>query len=146
MISAAETINRLRLSAKAKRLRLTPQRELMLQILGTVPQHLTADQLYRRVRAVMPSVSHATVYRNAQILVRAGVISALERPGGPVRYDVNLDGHHHFICDRCSRVVDVHVADLSWRTPPRSRELAGARITGSRLQLHGLCGRCRSGA
>jgi len=145
MIPAAETVDRLRTSAQAKKLRLTPQRDLMLRILGTVRQHLTADQLVRRVRAVMPSVSHATVYRNAQTLVRAGVITALERPGGPVRYDVNLDGHHHFVCDRCGRVADVHVARLSWRTRPRSRELDGARVTGCRLQLHGLCARCRSG-
>ncbi len=143
MISTDEMVDRLRKSAQAKKLRLTPQRELMLRILGTVPQHLTADQLYRRVRAVMPSVSHATVYRNAQTLVRAGVISALDRPGGPVRYDVNLDGHHHFICDRCGRVLDVHVAGLTWRTKPRSRQLSGARVTGCRLQLHGLCARCR---
>ena len=144
MIPAAETVDRLRNSAQAKKLRLTPQRDLMLRILGTVPQHLTADQLFRRVRALMPSVSHATVYRNAQTLVRAGVIAALERPGGPVHYDVNLDGHHHFVCDRCGRVADVHVAGLSWRARPRSRALEGARVTGCRLQLHGVCARCRS--
>jgi Fe2+ or Zn2+ uptake regulation protein len=144
VISAPSTVERLRRAAQAKKLRLTPQRDLMLRILGSVPQHLTAEQLFRRVRAVMPSVSHATVYRNAQTLVRAGVIAALERPGGPVRYDVNLDGHHHFVCDRCGRVTDVHVSGLTWRARPRSRALDGARVTGCRLQLHGLCARCRS--
>jgi Fe2+ or Zn2+ uptake regulation protein len=42
MIPAAETVDRLRTSAQAKKLRLTPQRDLMLRILGTVRQHLTA--------------------------------------------------------------------------------------------------------
>ena len=143
MIPVAETVERLRKSARQQGLRLTPQRELLLRILGSTPQHLTADQLYRRVSVVMPTISPATVYRNAQILVRAGVVSALERPGGPVRYDVNLDGHHHFVCDQCGRVQDVHVSRIGWRADRRS-ELAGARVTGCRLQLHGLCSGCRS--
>jgi Fur family peroxide stress response transcriptional regulator len=140
MLSPRERIERLRALARRKGLRLTPQRDLLLRILGMVPQHLTADELYRRARAQMPSLSHATVYRNAQLLVRAGVIGALERPSGPVRYDVNLDHHHHFLCERCGRILDVRLGRVNWR----AAGLAGAQIRSYRLQIHGVCPRCRA--
>lgn len=140
-----ETVERLRAEARRRRLRLTPQRDVLLRVLAGFTHHPTADELYRRVRTHMPSVSPATVYRNVQTLVGAGVISKLERAGGPVRYDANLDEHHHFICERCRRVFDVYLRDVSWRAQPRTSGIAGARVSSCQIHLHGVCASCRSG-
>ena len=47
-------------------LRMTNQREMILKELQKSKQHLTADELYGRVRKIMPRISLATVYRNLE--------------------------------------------------------------------------------
>lgn len=122
---------------------MTPQREVLLRILGNAAHHPTADELYRKVRQVLPSVSPATVYRNVQTLVDAGVLSVLERAGEATRYDPNPEEHHHFICERCGQVTDVYVARLDYALDARRSALRGAEIRSCAVQLHGRCARCR---
>ncbi|MBE0583662.1 MAG: transcriptional repressor, partial [Desulfofustis sp.] len=43
-------------------LRMTNQREIILNELRKSRQHLTADELYGRVKKFMPRISLATVY------------------------------------------------------------------------------------
>lgn len=130
--------------AARRGLRMTPQRQALLRVLGGRVHHPTADELYRRVRRILPSVSPATVYRNVQTLARAGVIAPLERAGGAVRYDPNLDEHHHFVCGSCGQVLDIYLTKVGYAVDRRKSRLAGAQIRSCGLQLHGICGDCRS--
>ncbi len=111
-----------------------------------IPESLTWPQLYRRVRKMLPTISPATVYRNAQVLVRAGVVGTLERAGSAVKYDANPDDHHHFICTRCGSVADVYLSEVGYRLNDRRSRLSGAEIQRCEVQLHGLCARCAARA
>lgn len=123
---------------------MTPQRQVLLKVLARLQHHPTADELYRRVVRQLPSVSPATVYRNLQTLVRTGVISVLERAGSAVRYDPNPVDHHHFVCRRCRRLFDVYLADVDVAVNFRRSGIVGARIETVRVELSGLCPRCRA--
>jgi len=122
-------------------LRMTPQREVLLRVLSETMGHPTADELVRGVREVLPSVSHATVYRNVQELVREGLIGTLERAGGATQFEVNAEDHHHFVCRACGRVWDVYLDDVGYRVNRRS-PLEGFHIDRGEVQLHGLCADC----
>jgi Fur family peroxide stress response transcriptional regulator len=139
---SAARLKRLRTRAAARGLRMTPQREVLLRLLSQTRTHPTADELFRKVRRQLPSVSHATVYRNLQELVRARLIATLERAGGPVQYDANPDEHHHFVCTRCGRVTDIYLKDIGYAIDSRRSALAPARIDRAEVQLHGLCVGC----
>ena len=115
---------------------------MLLRALGVADGHPTADDLVRAVREVLPSVSHATVYRNVQQLVRAGLLGTLERAGGAVQFEINPDSHHHFVCRGCHRVWDVYLDDVDFRVSRRS-PLKGFQVDRREVQLHGLCPRCR---
>ncbi len=123
-------------------LRLTPQRDVLLRVLSETMGHPTADDLVRDVRRVLPSVSHATVYRNVQELVRAGLVGTLERAGSAVQFEVNPDDHHHFVCRGCGQVWDVYLDDFEVR-PKRGSALKGFRVDRRDVQLHGVCADCR---
>jgi Fur family transcriptional regulator, peroxide stress response regulator len=133
----------LRQLCMARGLRLTPQRDVLLRALAGTMGHPTADELVRKVRKVLPTVSHATVYRNVQELVRAGLIGTLERSGGAVQFEVNPDHHHHFICRGCGQVWDVYLDQVAVTLDRRRSPLAGFTIDRRDVQLHGLCARCR---
>ena len=121
---------------------MTPQRDVLLRLLSQARTHPTADELFRKVRRHLPLVSHATVYRNLQELVGAGLIARLERAGGPVQYDANPDEHHHFVCTRCGRVTDIYLKDVGYAIDRKRSGLAPARIDRAELQLLGLCVGC----
>ncbi len=133
----------LRRTCTARGLRLTPQREVLLRALSEATGHPTADDLVKRVRKVLPTVSHATVYRNVQQLVRAGLIGTLERSGAAVQFEMNPDHHHHFLCRRCGQVWDVYLDEVAVTVDRGRTPLAGFQIERRDVQLHGVCARCR---
>ena len=140
----AERLARLRESALRQGLRMTPQRAVLLRVLARALHHPTAEQLYRGVRRVLPSVSPATVYRNVQMLAHAGVISTLERAGDAVRYDPNPDDHHHFTCSRCGEVMDIYLSSVQYRVDGGRSRLGTARIESCEVQFRGICSPCRA--
>ena len=143
MRSADDRYARLREECAARGLRLTPQREVLLRVLSTTMGHPTVDDLVRAVRDVLPSVSQATVYRNVQELVSAGLIGTLERAGGAVHYEINPDDHHHFVCRSCGDVWDVYLDEVDVQVDRRRSPLKGFQIDRREVQLHGLCASCR---
>lgn len=142
MLDPAARLARLRGQAEAAGLRMTPQRAVLLRALSQARTHPTADELYRQVRRELPSVSHATVYRNLQELVKAGLIAPLERAGAAVQYDANPDDHHHFICTRCGAVRDIYLKDVEYAIDSARPGDRPSRVDRVELQLHGICARC----
>jgi len=141
--SAAERYTQLRTGCADRGLRLTPQREVLLRVLSRATGHPTADEMVQRVRKVLPTVSHATVYRNLQELARKGLIQTLEVAGSAVQFEVNADDHHHFVCRRCGHVWDVYLSGLDVRINRRRSELDDFQIDRRDVQLHGVCAGCR---
>ena len=126
-------------------LRMTNQREMILQELKKSKDHLTADELYERVKKKMPRISLATVYRNLEILSEAGIIGKLEVSGRQKRFDWDTEDHDHIHCIQCHRVDN-----LNLNRKELGRELGilpaatvkGYQISGYRLEFSGLCSQC----
>ena len=141
-MTAAQRYATLRGRCRAHGLRLTAQREVLLRVLSRARRHPTAHDLYQRVRKKLRSVSHATVYRNVQQLADARVISTLDRAGA-MQYDANPDEHHHIVCDRCGRVVDIYLTRISYRIDAKRSPIKRSVVAGCEVQLRGRCARCR---
>jgi Fur family transcriptional regulator, peroxide stress response regulator len=141
--STRERYAQLREACAARGLRLTPQRDVLLRALSEATGHPTADDLVNAVRKVLPTVSHATVYRNVHELVRAGLIGTLERSGAAVQFEMNPVHHHHFVCRRCGHVWDVYLDQIAVTVDRQRSPLNGFQIDRRDVQLHGLCARCR---
>jgi Fe2+ or Zn2+ uptake regulation protein len=104
--------------------------------------HPTADQVYEKVRSVMPTISLGTVYRNLQKLVGEKKLKVLTL-GRTQHFDPMTDRHDHFICEKCERVYDIFVSPkekiLASSSPKR-----GFKVTSHQLTLYGICKRCSS--
>lgn len=123
-------------------LRMTHQREIILEELKRSCTHPTADELYDVVRHRLPRVSLATVYRNLEQMFEAGLIRKVEFVGKQKRFDGDLNDHHHIICRRCGKVSDVHI-DL--RDGLEKVEIEGCVYSDVSLffEFTGLCPECR---
>ena len=132
----------LRQTCVERGLRLTPQRDILLRALSEATGHPTADELVKQIRKVLPTVSHATVYRNVHELVREGLIGTLEHSGAAVQFEINPDYHHHFICHRCGHVWDVYLDQIAVTVDRQRSPLRGFQINRRDVQLHGVCAKC----
>src|SRR2546425_7968361 len=91
---------------RARGLRLTRQRRIILEVVRATDAHPTAALVYRRVRRRLPRVSLATVYRNLRTLAAEGFIGERADASG-LRFDGNTAPHDHFTCVTCGRIYDV---------------------------------------
>lgn len=123
--------------------RMTRQREVLLEELARTRDHPAAAQLYARARRRLPRISLGTVYRNLEVLAAQGMITRIDVPGAPRRYDGDNCEHGHARCVKCGNVVDApHARCREIKTLYRSWK--SFRVTGHRLELLGLCARCES--
>ncbi len=123
-------------------LRMTNQRELILQELQKSRKHLSADELYERVKKIMPRISLATVYRNLETLSEAGIIGKLEISGRQKRFDYDVSDHDHIHCIQCDRVDNIRL-DRDGVQPPSVESSKGYTVAGFRVEFAGLCPVCR---
>lgn len=123
-------------------MRMTSQREIILKELQDSHQHLSADELYERVKKIMPRISLATVYRNLETLSEAGIIGKLEISGRQKRFDSDIHPHDHIYCLQCHRVDNIDF-DRNLVNPAEVASDKGYRITGYRVEFKGLCSACR---
>jgi Fur family transcriptional regulator, peroxide stress response regulator len=97
---------------KALGLNVTPQRLAVYQALAGDETHPSPDTVFRRVRSSHPTISHATVYKTLDTFERHGIISRLTPLHESVRYDPMTAQHHHIICVRCKKVVNLPNEEL----------------------------------
>jgi len=122
-------------------LRMTNQREMILRELKKSKKHLTADELYERVKKFMPRISLATVYRNLEILSDAAMIRKLEISGRQKRFDSELEDHDHIYCIQCHRIENLDIGENE--VALGAVDTKGYEITGRRLEVVGLCPKCQ---
>ncbi len=126
----------------AKRnLRMTRQRKVILEELRRINNHPSADELYERVRQLIPRISLGTVYRNLDVLSELGEIQKLELSGSLKRFDGNPRKHYHIRCMNCDRIDDAPLAFQKNLEDQLNGE-TDYKIMGHRLEFVGLCPAC----
>ncbi len=131
---------------RARGVRMTPQREAILEFLAQTTLHPTAAEVYEAVRERFPHVARATVYNTLNLLARLGLIVELRREGGAVRYETDLHPHINLICLHCGKVEDLHLEkgqmdDADVQETIRRR---GFLPLYTRVDVYGYCRACRS--
>lgn len=120
--------------------RRTAQRDAIRSALAACDHPHSAQELHAKLGG---AVGLATVYRNLQRLVDAGLADALRRPNGEQAFRVCGRGHHHHLtCRHCGRVEEVRDCGLD-RWAQRIGEEHGFRDVEHVAELSGLCARCR---
>jgi Fur family peroxide stress response transcriptional regulator len=121
------------------RRKVTPQRLAIYRALLEAEDHPSPEALFQRVRAALPALSLATVYKVLDALVGLGVVREVTVGGATRRYDANLDHHHHLVCTDCGLVSDYYDAQLDAVSPPRVQGFVTQAVS---VQVLGRCGRC----
>jgi Fur family peroxide stress response transcriptional regulator len=124
---------------------LTVQRRAVLQALAQRHDHPTADQVLDDVLARLPGVSRTTVYRVLDTLVEFGVARKVCHPGAAVRFEVETRRHHHLVCLKCDKMIDIEDSrfdSLPFPDPAKH----GFQLSDYTIQFRGICPKCSAAA
>lgn len=92
---------------RQRRVRITPQREMILDALAHGSGHMTAEEIFDQVKIHTRVVNIATVYRTLDLLVEAGLASRSNLWDGRLVYATYSHGPHlHLVCRSCGNTVD----------------------------------------
>ena len=116
----------------------THQRYAIYRILAESRDHPSPETVVERVRAEIPSISHAAIYKNIHTFIEIGLLRKVNTLHRTSRLDANLDKYHHLVCDNCQTVVDFYDEALDQTQAARHASL-GFRIDRDQVEAPGLC-------
>ena len=129
---------------RTRNLRWTEQRGLIAQTLFKTTQHLTTEELFRKVHEQNPAIGYATVARTLRLLVDAGLCEQIDISDGTMRYEVTAEHKHHdhLICNKCGKFIEVFSPELE-KIQAKLVGQHGFTEQSHKLQIFGVCADCR---
>jgi Fur family peroxide stress response transcriptional regulator len=129
--------------ANVSRFKNTTQRVEVLEVVRASQQHLTAGEIFERVRRRDPRIAYGTVYRTLHLLAEHGLIQELTFADQASRYDGRVERHDHVHCLQCGVLfdVDVPVALIARHV---AAEQSGFDISSHHTVFAGTCPVCKS--
>ncbi len=95
-------------SVRAAGHRLTPQRESVLAVIAASEQHLTAEEILKRVRTRYSYLGKSAVYRSLDLLTELGFVTQTDLGQGRIEYELHQHPHHHhLVCRNCGEITQV---------------------------------------
>lgn len=117
---------------------MTKYEKEIYDIINASRDHLTAEQLYGRMKEIYPQIVLATIYNNVNKLWEAGLIHKVSVEGMPDRYD-RVERHDHLVCRSCGRLMDINFDDMT----ETLRERLGEDFLYYDLKVFCICPDCR---
>ena len=128
-------------AARQAGLKLTHQRLEIFREVASSAEHPDAEAVFRGVQARMPTVSLDTVYRTLWMLNDLGLVGTLGPRRESVRFDANLEPHHHFLCVRCGLARDFVSPELDGLRIPATVNEFGS-VVRTHVEVRGVCKKC----
>jgi Fur family ferric uptake transcriptional regulator len=134
-------------SLKKQGIRLTRQRQILLELIEHSGQHLDADQLYERAKMRDPKINRVTVYRTLKMLKQGQMVDELDLmhyEGDQHYYETRMKQEHaHAVCLRCGKVEEFYGEPLH-RLRRQIEVHFGFQILVARTEVGGYCSHCQA--
>ena len=141
-VSIQERLEHFRQVCRQQGLRMTHQRLEVFQELVSDSGHPSAEEIFRRVKKRLPMITLDTVYRTVYTFERCGVVRRVQALEDRIRFDSNLEPHHHLICIRCKGIADLFWPAFEKLKAPEETEEWGEFQYAS-VDFRGICRQCR---
>lgn len=133
-------------SLKKRGIRLTRQRQILLDLIDKSGQHLDAEQLYQLAKEKDPKLNRVTVYRTLKMLKAGGLVDELDLmhwEGDQHYYETRMKQEHaHVVCLRCGKVEEFYGEPLQ-RLRRQIEAHFGFQILVARTEVGGYCSHCQ---
>lgn len=96
----------------SKGLKATVQRIYVYKMLLETREHPTAEDVFKAVSTVIPTISLSTIYNTLETLYDHKLINKVQTENGIVRYDAYTDIHHHIYSENGEIIGDYYDPEL----------------------------------
>ena len=134
-------VERFKAASKRAGIKLTHQRLEIFKEVAASLAHPDADTVFKGVRRRMPTVSLDTVYRTLWLLNDLELITTVGPRRESVRFDANLEDHHHYACVKCGLTLDFESGEFGALSVPEAVKRLGS-VVGTHVEVRGVCERC----
>ena len=117
---------------------MTKYEKEIFAIVNNSCEHLTAEQIFQKLKKTHPKVVLATVYNNLNKLLEEGLMRKVSVEGMPDRFD-RVKKHDHLVCKNCGKLADISFEDLT----ASLQEQLGDDFYYYDLKVFYLCQECR---
>lgn len=120
-------------------LKITPQRVAVYEAISTLRDHPTADHIIEFIRKNHPNIAVGTVYNTLETFVEKGLIVKVKTDGEAMRYDADLEKHHHLYSEDSRRIEDYYDEDLNRVIEDyfSKKKIPGFRVKDVKVQVIG---------
>lgn len=133
-------------SLRERGVRLTRQRQILLDLIDSSGRHLDAEHLFQLAKEKDPKLNRVTVYRTLKMLKMSGLVDELDlmHYGGDQHYYETRakQEHAHIICLRCGKVEEFFGEPLQ-RLRKQVETHFGFEILITRTEIGGYCSHCQ---
>ncbi len=95
-----------------KGLKVTPQRVAVLEVLHEIRNHPSAEQVRQQLHLRHPNIAIGTIYNILETFCEYGIIKKIKTDSDYVRYDVEMERHHHIYCESCNSIENYFDPEL----------------------------------
>ncbi len=131
---------------KKNSLKFTIQREVILETLYGLDEHLTPEALHNLIQKKFPDLNTgiATVYRTLSLLEESDMVTSLSFGAHGKKYELGAKQHHdHFICTVCGDITEFVDEQIEERQHKIAQEL-GFDMQDHSMQIYGICKKCQN--
>lgn len=122
-------------------LKLTKQRQEILDLIQASSGHMTADQIHSKLKDQQVTMGIATVYRNLNVLFDEKLINRVRHPELGYIYDKNIHDHYHFRCVQCNSIEDVSI-EYQDKLHKIVEEDLNCKVESHNINFEGICKDC----
>jgi Fur family ferric uptake transcriptional regulator len=130
---------------RKKGLRMTRQRQMVVETFLRSEGHLSTDELFELVRAQEKKIGYATVFRTLKALTDCGLARETDLADGRTRFEHHYKHprHYHIICVECNRAIEFFSPELERVYESIVSEYEFDPVS-YRFQVFGVCSKCRT--
>jgi len=124
--------------------KLTPRRRAIIELFVNGKSHLTAEDVWDKLKKQFDQCGLPSVYRNLESLVECGILTRIQQFDRKKHYGlcsaVHGNHHHHITCIKCGKVDEIKdcaIGDI--------KKIKGYKVVSHFMQVNGVCAGCSKG-
>lgn len=114
------------------------QRLKTLEYLYENRNHPSVDMIYDKLKNEIPTLSKTTIYNVLRRFIKEGIVKEITIEGSEVRFDVFIEPHAHFKCEKCGKIYDIPYENVAFNL----KEIDGNKIKNTEIFFFGICKNC----
>ncbi len=132
-----------KLTLKQLKLKITPKRLAVLEILQNSVNPVDVEQIKDQLKRRRIKADTVTIYRIIEMYLKNDLVKKYDFHEGKFRFELaTRPHHHHIVCTNCGDVSDIETRELE---PAFSKiaKKSNFKITDHRLEFFGHCSICQ---